>query len=475
MVFDSYTFFFFIVVVTMVHRLLSSWSAQKAWLLGASYLFYAAWNPPFVLLLMFTTVFDWFIAQGLARLEKPQHRRALLIVSLVQSLGLLMSFKYSGLFVSTLTDVAASAGVKLAFAAPDLVLPIGISFYTFHTLSFTIDVYRKIITPGRSFVDYALYVTFFPSLVAGPIVRASEFLPQLDVPKRASADQLNWGITLVIMGLCAKVALADALLAPIADTVFNDQSSQVDTVSAWMGTLAFAGQIFFDFAGYSACALGSALMFGFTLAENFRFPYAAIGFSDFWRRWHISLSSWLRDYLYFSLGGNRRGRWRTDVNLMITMVLGGLWHGASWTFVAWGALHGCYLIIEKHLVALFGKHRWPLWPSTRLILMLLTFALVCITWVFFRATTFTQAFRIITALAGQAPGSAETVVTLPMVVITTTVTVLMLMGHAWLRDSSLEQVVRRFPAGMRAVLIAFMLVAIATGSGESRAFIYFQF
>jgi len=474
MVFDSYTFIVFILIVTVVHRLLSSWSAQKVWLLGASYVFYAAWNPPFVLLLMFTTVFDWFIARGLARLENPRHRRALLIVSLVQSLGLLVFFKYSALFVTTLTDVAATAGITLAFAAPDLVLPVGISFYTFHTLSFTIDVYRRVITPGRSFVDYALYVTFFPSLVAGPIVRAAEFLPQLDEPRRASADQLAWGITHVIMGLFAKVALADALLAPIADTVFND-NSPVDTVSAWMGTLAFAGQIFFDFAGYSACALGSAMMFGFTLSRNFRFPYAAIGFSDFWRRWHISLSSWLRDYLYVSLGGNRRGRWRTDVNLMTTMVLGGLWHGASWTFVAWGALHGSYLIIEKQLVGLFGKHRWPYWPSVRLLLMLVTFVLVCITWVFFRSTSFSQAFRIITSLAGQAPGAGGQVVTLSMVVVTTTITLLTLMGHGWLRDHSLEEVQRRAPAAVRAVVVAFMLVAIATASGETRAFIYFQF
>lgn len=474
MVFDSYTFVPFLIVVLVLHRLMPTWRAQKVVLLAGSYLFYAAWNPPFVLLLLFTTVFDWFVAQGLVRLTDQRHRKALLILSLVQALGLLAFFKYSGFLVDSLAAAVAAAGGHVTFAAPDVVLPVGISFYTFHTLSFTIDVYRRVLKPGRSFLDYALYVTFFPSLVAGPIVRASEFLPQLEEPKKASSAQFGWGLTLLVAGLCAKVALADALLAPVADSVYGE-GVVADTVSAWVGTLAFAGQIFFDFAGYSACALGVALLFGFTLSPNFHFPYAAIGFSDFWRRWHISLSSWLRDYLYVSLGGNRRGRWRTDVNLLLTMLIGGLWHGASWTFVAWGAVHGFYLVVEKQLVSLFGGQSWTTRPAVRFALAGLTFVLVCITWVFFRAHTFSQAFDILTAMFGRAPAAASSLVDVTARGITVVVVFGLVLSHWLLRNTTLESVAARTPVPLRALIIALMLVCIATASGEDRAFIYFQF
>lgn len=474
MIFDSFTFVVFIVVAVAVHRLLPSWRAQKVFLLAISYVFYAAWNPPFVLLLLFTTGFDWLVAQGLGRLTNDRQRRALLVLSLVQALGLLAFFKYSGLLVSSLEFALTHLGFPVQFAAPSVILPVGISFYTFHTLSFTIDVYRRVLVPGRSFLDYALYVTFFPSLVAGPIVRASEFLPQLDEPKRATSDQVGWGITLLIVGLSAKVAFADAVLAPVADAVFGADVA-VDTASAWVGTLAFTGQIFFDFAGYSACALGAALLFGFTLAPNFHFPYGAVGFSDFWRRWHISLSSWLRDYLYVPLGGNRRGRLRTDVNLMITMLLGGLWHGASWTFVAWGALHGALLIIEKQLVAVFGHQKWTALPPVRFTLALLTFGAICITWVFFRADSFSRSFSIVQAMFGAAPSDAVATVDLAAKALTLPMITLLVFAHWSLRDTTLENVARRIPTPLRVLVIALLLLTIATAAGEDRAFIYFQF
>ena len=269
-----------------------------------------------------------------------------LAVSLVANFGLLGYFKYGTFLLENFLAVVRSLGWDLTLATPSIILPVGISFYTFQTLSYTLDVYRRKTTPADSFLDYALYVTFFPQLVAGPIIRAVDFLPQCRRPKSFHGQAIGWGLCLMLLGLFEKMAVADGLLAPIAEAVY-DSPAHLDFVSAWCGTFAFAGQIFLDFAGYSLCAIGAALCLGFGIQDNFRFPYAAAGFSDFWRRWHISLSSWLKDYLYIPLGGNRHGWFRTFASLMITMLLGGLWHGASWTFVVWGGLHGFYLAVER--------------------------------------------------------------------------------------------------------------------------------
>jgi alginate O-acetyltransferase complex protein AlgI len=236
------------------------------------------------------------------------------------------------------------------------VLPVGISFYTFQSIAYSLDIYLRRAEPTRSLLDFALFVTFFPHLVAGPIVRPTLLIPQFEQPRRASREQLIWGLWLMTFGLFEKVVLADGFLAPAADATYRS-TRDLTLLDAWTGALAFSGQIFFDFAGYSLTAIGAACALGFTLNDNFHCPYAAMGFSDFWRRWHVSLSGWLRDYLYVPLGGNRRGRLRTYANLMITMLLGGLWHGASWTFVAWGALHGALLGVERWLCGDVG-HRW---------------------------------------------------------------------------------------------------------------------
>ena len=241
-----------------------------------------------------------------------------------------------------------SVGVDYVAPEWDIILPMGISFYTFQTMSYTIDMYYERRAPAKNFLDFALYVTFFPQLVAGPIVRSGDLIPQFESPRKANTNQFLWGLFLLTLGLFQKVVMADSLLANKADTVFG-AGQTLHGLDAWGGVLAFSGQIFFDFAGYSTCAIGIAMMLGFVLPDNFRFPYASIGFSDLWRRWHITLSSWLRDYLYIPIGGNRLSSTRTYVNLMITMLLGGLWHGAAWTFVVWGALHGLYLMIERFL------------------------------------------------------------------------------------------------------------------------------
>ena len=348
MLFNSPTFLAFFLVVLAVHYSPLEWTPKKGFLLLASYLFYAAWNPPFVALIWLSTVVDWYAAKWMFASSSPTLRRGLLILSLTTNLGLLGFFKYSGFVLENFVAVAQLGGVIFTPVDLGVLLPIGISFYTFQTLSYTIDVYRGQLEPADSPLDFALFVTFFPQLVAGPIVRASQFLPQLVEEKRATSAQMGWGFSLFTLGLFEKVVLADSWMAPAADVVY-DAAPLAGAMDAWVGTLAFSAQIFFDFAGYSTCAIGIALCLGFALPDNFRYPYAAIGFSDFWSRWHISLSSWLRDYLYIPLGGNRRGRRRTYINLGLTMLLGGLWHGAAWRFVVWGGLHGAYLGIERWL------------------------------------------------------------------------------------------------------------------------------
>jgi len=473
MVFNSLTFLIFFAVVMAVYHGPLSWTQRKLFLLVASYVFYAAWNPPFVLLLMGSTVIDWLVAKRIAATERPAGRRALLLISLAFNLGILGFFKYGGFLLDNFTRLMSTIGVHYQPPQWNIILPIGISFYTFLTLSYTLDVYRRQLEPGNSFLDYAFFVTFFPHLVAGPILRAVDFLPQCVAPRRATRDQMGWGLALMVIGLFEKVVLADALMAPVADRVYATVS-RAGFLDAWVGTLAFSGQIFLDFAGYSTCAIGSALCLGFVLPDNFRFPYAAIGFSDFWRRWHVSLSTWLRDYVYIPLGGNRDGESKARRNLMLTMLLGGLWHGASWRFVAWGGLHGGYLVLERMARTVWGGAAWLSYRAVRLGLGLLTFLLVCLTWVFFRAHSFGDARRLLTTmLSGR--GDDQLVLGTGNVVGVALITLFLLGSHWWMRDSSLEAKWQAIPWWGRSLVLATLLLALALVPGDDRAFIYFQF
>ncbi len=400
-------------------------------------------------------------------------RKLLLITSLTSNLGVLAAFKYGNFLIHNFSLAMDALGVPFEPMSWNVVLPVGISFYTFQTLSYTIDVYRQKIEPWHSFLDFALFVSFFPQLVAGPIVRASHFLPQCLTPRRATSREISWGATLLLVGLFQKVILADALMAPIADLVYAD-AGRAGFLDAWIGTLAFSAQILFDFAGYSTCAIGVALMLGFELPDNFRAPYAARGFSDFWKRWHISLSSWLKDYLYIPLGGNRRGPRRTDVNLMVTMLLGGLWHGAAWRFVIWGALHGLYLLLERHLRNIPRLVRLGGWKGARPLIMLATYAGVCLTWVFFRAETWGDALSLSLGMMGFVTNSAI-VIGPANVLLVVGVTIGLLGWHAWLRDSSFEERWQQFPVWLRVGLVGFMAFLLAVTTVDDRAFIYFQF
>lgn len=477
MLFNSFSFMIFLVVVLVISRMRFPWSVRKGFLLVMSYVFYAAWNPPFVVLLWISTIADWFFAKWMYSSGKTAIRRWCLFGSLFVNLGLLGFFKYSTFLLENVQSMVQAFGFDFVPAAPNIILPVGISFYTFQTLSYTLDVYKKRAKPWHSFLDYSLYVTFFPQLVAGPIVRAVEFLPQCETPKKANSSQLGWGFVLLIVGLFNKVFIADTMMSPVVDAIY--QSNAVPgLLVAWAGTLAFAVQIFCDFAGYSTCAIGVALMLGFELPDNFHFPYAALGFSDFWKRWHISLSTWLRDYLYISLGGNRRGRFKTYRNLMLTMLLGGLWHGASWNFVVWGGLHGGYLVIERILRKVVPDCR--LWHSrlVKLGFIILTFIAVSFAWVYFRASDFEIANTFCLSMLGCngiMTGFPDIVSVYP-VTRTYFVFACVFLCHILMRNSTLESIAQKTPWPLLALVLSIMVViTILCLFGEDHAFIYFQF
>ncbi len=473
MLFNSLTFVVFFAIVLALHYAPFNWTIKRTNLLIASYIFYAAWSPPFVILLWISTVVDWFVAKRMFAEDRQARRRGWLLISILVNLGMLGYFKYGGFLMENFQALMASIGVD--YQAPDwnIVLPVGISFYTFQTMAYSLDVYLKRSKPADSFLNFALFVTFFPQLVAGPIVRPTQLIPQFKIPRVATLPQLKWGLALMTLGLFNKIVIADGFLAPVSDDVFGARG-MLHPLDAWLGTLAFAGQIFCDFAGYSTCAIGVALCLGFSLPDNFRFPYAAVGFSDFWRRWHISLSSWLRDYLYIPLGGNRKGNLRTYANLMITMLLGGLWHGAAWTFVVWGGLHGLYLAAERWLQARWGDRAiWQKWLP-RLGLALLTYFLVNLTWVFFRAQDFPTAWRMIqTMLTFHTEG--QKVLTYYAIGTTVLITMTMLVVHWFMRHRTLADVAGKTPGWLFGLLWGLMLFAITITQGGSDAFIYFQF
>jgi len=472
--FNSLTFIVFFTIVLTFHYSPASWHIKKVFLLIASYLFYAAWNPPFVILLWISTLVDWHVARWIFQAQTQHRRRLFLLLSLATNIGILGYFKYGEFLLENWQLLMASFGIDYQVPSWSIILPVGISFYTFQTMAYSLDIYLGRAKPAKSFLDFSLFVTFFPQLVAGPIVRPTHLIPQFASPHFATSKQFGWGLSLVILGLFQKIVIADSLLAPSVEAVF-DAGKPMSFVDAWVGTLAFSGQIFSDFAGYSTTAIGVALCLGFSLPTNFRFPYAAIGFSDFWRRWHLSLSTWLRDYLYIPLGGNRKGNVRTYVNLMLTMLLGGLWHGASWNFVVWGGLHGSYLAIERFIRRRYKTSSGNYSTSLQLILALLTYLLVNLTWVFFRATDFETSSTLIMSMFGFAAAGAQTPLPTLYIIEVLIVIPLLLCAHWLMRNTTLEAVAEKMPFWLIIALLFFMLFTIIITQGSGDAFIYFQF
>src|SRR5881396_1464591 len=473
MLFNSLTFVVFFVIVVTLYWSIGSWTLRKNFLVVASYIFYGAWNPPFAALLFSTTAMDFWLGRQMGKVQDRQSKKRWLVASVCMNLSMLGFFKYGNFLLQNFQWLLARVGVIYQPPHLDILLPVGISFYTFHSLSYTLDIYRGVLKPTRSLRDFILAVSFFPQLVAGPIVRAGDFLPQLVRPPRLKAGQFFWGLALMTLGLFEKTVLADTLLSVSADRVFGYAGPLV-ALDSWAGVIAFAGQIFFDFAGYSTCAIGAALTLGFHLKDNFRFPYAAIGFSDFWRRWHISLSTFLRDYLYIPLGGNRVAWTRAAINLVIVMFLGGLWHGAAWTFVVWGLLHGSYLVIEHASRALIGERAWTENFAVKLLLGFVTYGAVCLAWVFFRASDFTIATRMLRGMFGGHPHGDAILATREMLQIGI-VTFFMMLAHWSLRETNVETAVTRLPRWVVTAAWALMACAIILTQGNSNAFIYFQF
>ena len=391
MFFDSTVYVVFLTLVVLLYWRLP-FRAQNYFLLVASYFFYGWWDWRFLFLMASSTLVDFYVARSLGTSTNDRHRKALLIFSLVLNFAFLGVFKYFNFFVSSFAHVAAVFGLKnIPMSLWSILLPPGISFYTFQEVAYIVDVYKRKLKPADSLVDYSLFISLFPHLIAGPIQRPSHLLPQVQQPRTWDSSKAFDGLILILEGLFRKVVIADNC-ALIANAAFDGRLGGPNLVVLLLGAYAFAWQIYGDFSGYSSIARGSAQLMGFHFMVNFRQPYLAESLQDFWRRWHISLSTWLRDYLYIPLGGNRLGSFRTYLNLLVTMLLGGLWHGANWTFVIWGGIHGVGLAVER-LAAGKREIAASLGFLGRWFRRIVIFNLVCLAWVFFRLPSFQEAWQ----------------------------------------------------------------------------------
>ncbi len=468
MLFHTWPFLIFFVVVMAGHLALRRTRFWLHWLLVASYFFYGWWNPLYLGLILYSTLLDYLVV---AAMDRSRRKLLWLLVSVVNNLLLLGFFKYAGFVTENVDALLAMAGVAWRLPAPDVLLPVGISFYTFQSMSYTIDFYRGQIPRERSFVRFATFVSLFPQLVAGPIERAKELLPQLHrFPKITLRDTTD-GASLFLVGLFKKVALAD-YLASYVDPIYATPD-RYGASALLLATFAFAWQIYFDFSGYTDMARGVARAMGFKLMVNFNNPYLATSLGNFWARWHISLSSWFRDYVYIPLGGNRRGPWRTYLNLFLTMVISGLWHGANWTFVIWGALHAvATMATRKAERSHWYHHRVPVFVKR-----LLVFVVVCFAWIFFRAASLGDAWLILTRIC-MAPFGFEKGRFIGWSDPAFPLLLLGMVGAVWAYQFVYESRFARLldTSVVRVVLAVLIILYLFTiPSSRNEAFIYFQF
>jgi len=468
-VFNSMVFAIFLVIAFSLY-----WAAparlRNPILLVGSYIFYGYWDWRFLSLLALSTVVDFTIGRWMGRTEAHRRRTQLLILSAIVNLGILGVFKYFNFFVDSFSALAESFGWGTFNPALNVVLPVGISFYTFQTLSYTFDVYRRRIEPTRHIVDFATYVAYFPQLVAGPIERAQRLLPQIESRERPLpiGGRLYGALAQILQGLFKKVVIADGV-AGVANSVFSSPG-EFSWIANIVGVVAFAIQIYGDFSGYTDIARGVSRLFGIDLVVNFRQPYLSRNITEFWRRWHISLSDWLRDYLYISLGGNRGSNLATYRNLMLTMLLGGLWHGASWNFVVWGALHGGYLVVHKLTRAGKVSQDPVAWRDVPAIVV--TFFIVNLAWVFFRAETFANAFDVLEAIFTLQGGATVRSDLALVAVIGLVALVIDLLER---RDFDPVVLIRRAPAAVGASVAVAIAAIVVFSGGTPEPFIYFQF
>ena len=443
-----------------------------ALLLVSSCYFYMSWNPNYIVLILSATVVSYLAGILLVKTEQPGQRKAILVSAVGICLSLLFFFKYFNFFSDSVVQLLGLFSIRLHPVTLKVLLPVGISFYTFQTLSYVIDVYRGKVKPEHHFGIYATFVSFFPQLVAGPIERTENLLPQISREKTFRYDQAAYGLKLMAWGFFKKLAIAD-VLGPLADQAYANLAG-CSTLDLLAAVLCFALQIYCDFSGYSDIAIGSAKLLGIDLMTNFRSPYFAKSIREFWSRWHISLSTWFRDYVYIPLGGSRRGKGKTCRNLLITFLVSGLWHGASWTFVVWGGLHGLAQVLEKLLSK--GKQRLPVLRQAGVFLF------CCITWVFFRAESFSDAFCLLSELGRGLAGNGcwqfrVLQIDLPLLIqAAVSVTLLGVFDYCSLKTDVIDWVSRRSPVvkwGIYLLLIWLILCFMpVTGSSE---FVYFQF
>ncbi len=459
MLFHTWIFLVFFVVVYPVYLLVRKTGFKDIWLLTASYVFYGWWNPLYLLLIVYSTALDYV---AVMMMDRSRSRKKLwLFMSIVNNLGLLGLFKYAGFITTNLNYLISQLGFQYAIPAPSVLLPVGISFYTFQSMSYTIDFYRGKIKKERSFIRFATFVSLFPQLVAGPIERAKNLLPQLREPSRITRQDVTDGFSLFIVGLFKKLALADFLGRYVTEiyTVPGDHQGP----ALMLATFAFAWQIYFDFSGYTDMARGVARLMGFRLMLNFNNPYLATGLGDFWNRWHISLSTWFRDYVYIPLGGNRHGAFKMYRNIFLTMVISGFWHGAAWTMIIWGALHAIGRMLTRQLErAAFYRDRVP-----KFFKQMMVFVFVYFTWIFFRAQSLGDAWLIIKRIFSSGlvdPG-------FPLLALGL-VTVIWI--YQFVYDSRLKQFLTLRPVRIGLVVAMVLYMLIFPGGGE-HPFIYFQF
>ena len=441
---------------------------MNVWLLAASYFFYGWWNPLYLFLIIYSTALDYYVGLKLDRLSRRgtqikgvwQSKKMWLTLSVVNNLFLLGFFKYAGFVTDNLNTLFSWLHLGLAIPPPGILLPIGISFFTFQSMSYSIDVYRRQFQAERNFIKFATFVAFFPQLIAGPIERAKSLLPQLQRARRISATDVADGLSLFVVGLFKKVALAD-FLAIYVDKIYSDPTNY-GSLSLICATYAFAWQVYFDFSGYTDMARGLAGAMGIRLTLNFNNPYTATGLRDFWRRWHITLSTWFRDYVYIPLGGNRRGKNRTYLYILLTMVVAGFWHGAAWKFVLWGALHALGRVFTGDLEKTTLYEKIP-----RIVRQLLTFHFICFTWVFFRAESLSDAVLILQRIFTGTASSPE----VPVVMFA-------IIAAVWLYQlifsSRAKNILDMRPLRIVLMLLILIYLMIFTVAGHE-SFIYFQF
>jgi alginate O-acetyltransferase complex protein AlgI len=476
MLFCSLPFLGFFLIVFALYWLMPWQRPRVLLLLAASFVFYAAWNHWLALLLVASCVLDYFLALALEKVSAPRWRRLLLLLSLSANLGLLLYFKYANFFLRSLEESAQVFGLALALPVLRVVLPVGISFYTFEAINYVVDVYRGQVRAERSLDRFMLFILFFPHLMAGPIVRARDFLPQTHRPKQWSWLRGHAGVLLILMGVVKKLAIADRMGLFYVDPIFH-APQQYDAAALWIAAVAYAFQVYCDFSGYTDMALGMAHLLGYHLAPNFNLPFLAVNVSDFWRRWHISLSTWIRDYLYIPLGGSRRGRWITYRNLLITMGLAGLWHGANWNCVLFGLIQGAMLAV--HSTFRSWCDGWPRLaallrsgPGTA-VRIAVTFFTFFTSLAVFRSEGLTNAVVMLSRMFRWSDGEAHPMLPHGFWLTAAAVLAAHLIGRdlpAWRRR------MERIPAPVQGLGFgAVLTLALLLAPQASKAFIYFQF